>query len=190
MSAFDADSDLREDLAFRLMSRSFVRLFWRSALFEQTLTWLRAHGYHVALLDASAWTREADLHRDIAAALDFPDYYGHNLDALNDCLRDVAAGAYGTEAGATGFVLAFAGYDAFAAHCPREAQIVLDIVADRARHAMLTGHRICCLVQSNDPDIRFEPVGAMPALWNDAEWLDSRRQPGSGSGFGSGFGSE
>jgi hypothetical protein len=54
---------------------------------------------------------------------------------------------------------------------------VLDIIADRARTAMLTGHRICCLVQSNDPNIRLEPVAAMSVLWNDAEWLDNRRRP-------------
>ncbi len=35
-------------------------------------------------VDASGWTTEQDLHRDIAAALDFPDYYGRNLDALNE----------------------------------------------------------------------------------------------------------
>jgi hypothetical protein len=175
MSAFNPDGDLRGDEGFLLLvSNSFVRLFWRAALFEQTVTWLRGHGYHVARLDASAWTREADMHRDIAALFGFPDYYGHNLDALNDCLGDFA---FGTDAGAAGFVLAFTGYDVFAAHCPREAQIVLDIVADLARRAMLTGHRVCCLVQSNDPEIRFEPVGAMPVLWNDEEWLDSRRRP-------------
>jgi len=38
----------------------------------------------VAILDASGWHAGADMHRDIAAALDFPDYYGNNLDALND----------------------------------------------------------------------------------------------------------
>ncbi len=27
-----------------------------------------------------------ELHRAIAAALSFPDWYGHNLDALHDCL--------------------------------------------------------------------------------------------------------
>lgn len=30
-----------------------------------------------------------DLHRYLAAALDFPDYYGMNLDALYDCLTDI-----------------------------------------------------------------------------------------------------
>lgn len=168
-------------MALRLMSNSFVRLFWRVELFEQALASLTEHGYDVARLDASAWTQASDLHRDIAAALDFPDYYGHNLDALNDCLRDVVAGDYGADASAAGFILAFTGYDKFAAHCPREANVVLDIIADQARRALLSGYRVCCLVQSDDPGIEFEPVGAMPVMWNDAEWLDSRRRPDAGS---------
>ncbi|HEU5429059.1 MAG TPA: barstar family protein [Actinocrinis sp.] len=176
MSTADPHGDPRDDVALRLMYNSFVRLFWRIELFEQAVASLIEHRYDVVRLDASAWTQESDLHRDIAAALDFPDYYGHNLDALNDCLRDVVAGEYGTDSSAAGFVLAFTGYDKFAARCPREAQIVLDIVADQARRALLTGHRVCCLVQSDDPAIRFEPVGAMPVMWNDAEWLDSNRQ--------------
>ena len=28
------------------------------------------------------------MHRALADLLDFPDYYGNNLDALNDCLTD------------------------------------------------------------------------------------------------------
>lgn len=30
-----------------------------------------------------------ELHARIAAALSFPDWYGHNLDALMDCLTDL-----------------------------------------------------------------------------------------------------
>ncbi len=73
--------------------------------------------------------------------------------------------------------MVFTGYDKFVAHCPHGAQATLDIFADQARGAALFGHRMCCLVQSDDPNIRFEPVGAMPVLWNDAEWLDSKRHP-------------
>ena len=32
------------------------------------------------------------------------------------------------------------------------------------------------LVQSRDPDLRFDPVGATPVVWNDAEWLDASRR--------------
>lgn len=109
-------------------------------------------------------------------ALNFPDYFGRNLDALNDCMRDVASGDYGWDADAnTGLVIVLRAFEAFTAVDPRTAQNMLDIFADQARCAILIGHRIICLVQSNDPRLAFEPVGAMPVMWNDAEWLSSNR---------------
>ncbi|MEV5576382.1 barstar family protein [Spirillospora sp. NPDC052269] len=176
MSAFDPDQDLSQDVAFRLMAASFVRLFWRQALLEEAIDWLLDHGYQVVRLDASAWEREQDMHMAIAKALDFPDYYGRSLDALNDCLGDVASFEYGARRDATGLVFAFTGYDQFTARFPRTAQVVLDIIADQARGAALLGHRMCCLVQTGDPNTRFDPVGAMPVTWNDAESLDSKRR--------------
>jgi hypothetical protein len=178
MAAFDLEVDARR-LDFRLARISAVTLFWRPALIDEATDWLRQQGYTIAAFDASTWASDNDLHRDISAALDFPDYYGKNLDALNDCLRDVVNYEYGTTRQATGLVLTFSAYDAFASRHPRTAQIVLDIVADQARCAMLTGHRMLCLVQCRDPDITFDPVGATPVAWNHAEWLDSQRRPGS-----------
>lgn len=40
-------------------------------------------------LSAAGWHSAADAHRALAAGLSFPDYYGHNLDALHDCLTDL-----------------------------------------------------------------------------------------------------
>lgn len=177
MVAFDPDADLTDDLAFQLLSTAPVTLFWKRDVLEETITWLRSHGYQIVVLDASTWSTEADLHRDMAAALHFPDYYGRNLDALNDCFRDVVAQSYGWAPDATGLVLAFLGYDAFAQRFPSAGEIVLDILADHSRAAALVGRRLIGLVQSNDPDIEFEPVGATPVTWNDAEWLESRRHP-------------
>jgi len=177
MEAFDPETDLGQDRAFRLLINTSVTLFWRRQILEETTAWLNAHGYQVTQIDAAHWSTEHDLHRDIAAALSFPDYYGHNLDALNDCMRDVVSQDYGWAPNTTGLALVFTGYDAFAAHCPRAAQVVLDITADHSRTAALFGHHLMCLVQSNDPDIRFEPVGATAVAWNDAEWLDSKRRP-------------
>jgi hypothetical protein len=176
VAAFDPDGELGEDLALRLMQNTFVTLYRRTALLDQATGWLEGHGYQVTRLDAAGWASEADLHRDVARALDFPDYYGRNLDALNDCLRDVVDGQYGWDARTAGLVVVFTGYDAFARCCPRAAYAVLDILAGRARSALLFGRRVLCLVQSGDPELRFDPVGAVPVLWNDAEWLDANRR--------------
>jgi hypothetical protein len=178
VAVFDLEVDARR-LDFLLVRNSVVTLFWRTSLFAEATNWMRQNGYTTVSLDASTWQSDDDLHRDIAAALGFPDYYGKNLDALNDCLRDVVGYEYGTTREATGLAITFAGYDTFARRRPRTAQIVLDIVADQARRAMLTGHRMLGLVQSGDPNITFEPVGATPVIWNHAEWLDAKRQPGS-----------
>lgn len=31
----------------------------------------------------------AEAHKELKASLNFPDYYGENLDALNDCLSEI-----------------------------------------------------------------------------------------------------
>lgn len=49
-----------------------------------------------------------------------------------------------------------------------------DTFADQARCAILIGNRTTGLVQSDDPQLCFGPVGAMPVTWDDAELLDSK----------------
>lgn len=41
------------------------------------------------IIDCTAIHSPEELHRAIAAALSFPDWYGHNLDALYDCLTSL-----------------------------------------------------------------------------------------------------
>ncbi|QXE36412.1 barstar family protein [Streptomyces sp. GMY02] len=158
------------------MTNTFVTLFWRKRLLTQAVERLEDRGFRVIRLEAGQWNTERDMHHAMAAALDFPDYYGRNLDALNDCLGDVACyGGYDDAPEGTGLVLVFTDYDRFAATCPRAAQVVLDIIADQARQAAVLQRRFFSLVHSNDANIKFEPVGAMPVMWNSDEWLDANR---------------
>ncbi|WP_432106228.1 barstar family protein [Streptomyces sp. bgisy091] len=158
------------------MINTFVTLFWRKRLLTEATERLEERGFRVIRLEAGQWNTERDMHRAMAIALDFPDYYGHNLDAFNDCLGDVACyGGYDDAPEGAGLVLAFTDYDRFATTCPRAAQVVLDIIADQARQAAVLRRRLICLVQSNDPQLQFEPVGAMPVMWNSDEWANSKR---------------
>jgi Barstar (barnase inhibitor) len=175
VAAWDPDAEITHPVDFRLVRNTFVTMFWRSSLLDETIEWPRSRGYDVVEFDAASWASAAEMLDEVAAGLEFPDYFGRNLDALNDCMRDVASGDYGWHADATGLVVALRGFDAFASVDRGTAQILLDIFADQARCAILIGNRIICLVQSNDPQLSFKPVGAMPVVWNDAEWLDSKR---------------
>ena len=41
------------------------------------------------IIDCAAIPDKVAMHRALAEALAFPDYYGNNLDALYDCLSDI-----------------------------------------------------------------------------------------------------
>lgn len=41
-------------------------------------------------IDCRGLVPRSDLHRAFADALAFPDHYGNNLDALHDCLTEIA----------------------------------------------------------------------------------------------------
>lgn len=51
------------------------------------------HQCVVRWIRAQSMRSEAELHSEIAAALQFPSYYGRNWHALRDCLRDLAWGS-------------------------------------------------------------------------------------------------
>ena len=160
VATWDVDAETTHPVDFRLVHNTFVTMFWRSSLLDETVGWLRSHAYRVVEFDAGSWSSDADMYDDVALALNFPDYFGRNLDALNDCMRDVASGDYAWDADAnTGLVIVLRAFDAFTGVDRRTAQNMLDIFADQARCAILIGHRIICLVQSNDPRLAFEPGG-------------------------------
>jgi len=163
VASWDADD-------LRLVSNTFVTMFWRTSLLDDTVDRLRSRRYDVVEFDAGSWASRADMYDDLAERFDFPDYFGRNLNALNDCMGDI-----GWDDDATGLVIVLRSFDAFAAVDRGTAQSMLDIFARQARRAILFGNRIICLVQSNDPQLSFETVGAMPVLWNDAEWANFRR---------------
>lgn len=120
---------------------------------------LESYGYCCPAFDCSEWTSEAAMHQAFASVLEFPGYYGHNLNALNDCLGDLDI----PEAG--GVALVLWRFDQFTRLVPDCAWQVLDIIANAAWIAGLYGQRLLGLVQSDDPELRFAPVGARPVRW-------------------------
>jgi hypothetical protein len=164
------------DLGYFLMRDSPVTLYHRSELLTEVLAQLRGLGYYGIEVDASQWTQEADI-RALGDALAFPNFQGTSLDAFHDHMRDVATHEYGTDPQATGTVLVLRGYDHFAQRCPYPARCVLSSFVHAARMALLFGHRMICLVQSDDPDTEFLGLETTSARWNDAEVSRVSRHP-------------
>ena len=164
-------------LDFFLMRDSVVTLFWREDLFDEALSELRNLGYKVITLESEVFPDVEALLVAIGRALNFPDYFGRNLDALNDCLRDVATFDYGSDPDSTGTVMSFRHYDRIVKLGRDGAEAILDIFTDRARDGLLFGHRMMVLVQTDDPNLSLGPLGAQHAQWNEQEWMDITRHP-------------
>ncbi|WP_291377463.1 barstar family protein [Demequina sp.] len=175
MAAFDLEALTTHPLDYRLSGGPV--LFWSLEVLQESTEWLSAHGYDVVTLPVSDWGDASRMHDDVSRALNFPSYYGRNLDALNDCMSDVAVGDYGSSPSATGLVLALTGFDRFVRDDRATAHTVLEIVTGQARVAMSFGRRFLFLIQSDDPDITLDPVGAVHVGWNGREWLTVARHP-------------
>ncbi|HEV3213004.1 MAG TPA: barstar family protein [Acidimicrobiales bacterium] len=159
-----------------LIRDGFVRLILSPDVFGEAIDYLVESGYNVIERDASSWRTTADCLDSLSEALDLP-MTGQSLDGFNDWMRSVALYEFGANANDTGTVLALRRYDRFAVRETRTARIVLEIFADCARVGSLVGHRMLCLLQSDDADLYFEPVGATPVSWHRGKRQEARPDP-------------
>lgn len=163
-----------ERLDWKLLERGAVALYHKPSVLSQDLAWFRQQRYVIHELDALAWASPAEFHADAQRVLGFPSYYANNLASWIDCLAELPV------PDESGMAIVFRRYDTFARSQPPLAQTILDSIETTSRRFMLTGRRLLALVQSDDPRIRFERVGAVPVTWNPREWLDSDRGVGRG----------
>lgn len=169
MAAFSTDQSEWQRLDLRLLQNSPVALYFRPEGLNEDIAWLRGEGYQTDEFDCTTWHAESDFHADIAARLAFPDYYGCNLNAFNDCIKDIEVPNRG------GRAIVFRRFNLFAQREPRTAQFILDIMASASWYCLLFGRRLLTIVQSDDPCIAFDGIGAHPVMWNPRECMNKSR---------------
>ena len=143
-------------LDWQLMQNGAVTLYFQTGILEEDLAWLREHDYRIETIDCRDL---AGFRHQMSRVLKFKEQFGYdewtgNLNALND--------AFGLDFEG-GLVLCFIRYDVLKAASPDLAQGVLDILESNSRDHLLFGRRLLALVQSDDPRIHFEPLGARAA---------------------------
>lgn len=84
-------------------------------------------GFVLARADLAGCTDKPEFLRRIAAALQFPDWFGHNWDALADCLSDMAW------LPAAGYVIILEHADGFRVAAEADFLTALEIFEDVAR---------------------------------------------------------
>jgi RNAse (barnase) inhibitor barstar len=158
-----------DDFDYVLMRDGALSLFHKPSALQAAISWFQERLYDVRILDAHTWQQGADFHSDVARVLNFPDYKGNSLDALNDFVTDMDIPAN------AGMVVVFLHFDAFLTRHPKLAISVMDIFADATWYFLVQGKKLLILLQSDKPDIQLKPVGCRYAVWHPGEWLNKDR---------------
>lgn len=157
-------------LEYQLLNLGCVMLYHNPSLMEQHSSSLVRTGWQFKEIYSAETGTADEFYDQVAQGLKFPDYFGRNLDAFRDCMRDIAFPESGRLA------LGLMRFDVVAHHDAGFAHHVLDILARSERSKLMEGKRILFMVQSDDPDLNFPTVGGRPVLWNFEEWLNSKRK--------------
>lgn len=80
--------------------------------------------FAVAVLEGTAAGTRAEFFQEFARALRFPDYFGHNWDAVYDCLTDLSW------LPAAGYVLVLDGFGQLATNEPEQWEIGLKVLRE------------------------------------------------------------
>ena len=163
----------RERLDWLLFQNGGVVLYHKQQIMTEHIAWLMREGYQLRELDAYGWKDARAFHEDVKRVFQFPSHYSSNLASLVDALSELEIPPGGAIA------VQMRRYDRFAKAEPHLAWSVLDALETTSRRLLLTGRRLLTLVQSDDPRIKFERVGAMPVNWNPREWLETDRGIGN-----------
>lgn len=156
-------------LDYQLLLNGAISLYFSESILQDDCTWLKEHGYKVRGMDASNWRSEQNFHDDVKRILEFPEYYGKNMDAFNDCLSDLEISMDG------GFAIAFLHFDEFYDALPERAHAVLDIIETNSRRFLITGQRLLGLIQTSNPRAVYHHLGCNSADWNPRERMPRHR---------------
>jgi RNAse (barnase) inhibitor barstar len=165
MAVFQKNPDEWQRLDWRILQNGWTSLYWQQSILDNDLDWFKKENYNIVDFDCTKWTDTNQIHKDLKNLLGFPDYYGGNFNALNDCLSDL-------EIIETGLIIIFRHFQIVDEDI---AYSLLDIFARNSRLHNLFGKRLLTLVQVDNPKFEIKAVGSYEVLWNGAEWLNSKR---------------
>lgn len=149
-----------------------VALYSSQIYMDEDIAKLADEDFDIRNFHASAWKDKDSLHDDLVEQLNLPNYYGRNLHALDDCLRDIPIPDSG------GLALAFRDYDQFFAYSPGQARGILDVLTSGSRLLQCFGKTLLVMIHTNDADFdrKLGPLGAISAQWNSRQFLRKDRE--------------
>ena len=103
-------------------------------------------GWGFAHVDGWTHQDKAELLTEMGQAFDFPDHYGHNFDALADCLSDIGQHVDGT-------VLLWDGWGTLARSDPQAFSVALSVLGGRVNADRGTPFAVLLRGEGPDPSL-------------------------------------
>ena len=163
--------DKDENLDWLIIRDGPIVKYFSSDILEEDLKALEDMKYQIIDLSTASWTL-GNAHKKIRKGFGFPDYYGENRAAFEDCLDDMF------DKGCRGLVIALRHFDEFYYQNKDFSESILDGIANIAWTWLLAGQRLIGIVQSDNPDLEIGKIGSKEPGWNGKEWFDADRRGG------------
>lgn len=142
--------------------------YYKNAILDEDVNWFIENRFDVFDIDVKNWNNK-NFHKYLKSHLNFPDYYGENLDAFDDCLSDMFNPKY------NGVVIVFRQIDEFLNNDYNSAIAILDIIAKESRVWLIDGQKLIALIQSKEPNLELPELGGTSPRWNSTEWMNDSR---------------
>lgn len=115
------------------------------------------HGFRMTTIDCRDCAQKADLLDRIAVSLAFPDWFGHNWDALADCLDDLA-----WLPSAPGQVIVITHLQALEARSPEDLRTAKEIFAETAERSKTSQSPLWVFVELTTAAHQAAPIAPHP----------------------------
>jgi len=155
----------KNDLVVTLLQSNSITLYYKREFLDKDVLLLKENGFQITVFNCSSWSNSEEFYYDFALEMDFPKYFGKNLDAFDECMGEIFH-KNGKER-----VLVFLNFDKFLKTNEKISLNILDIFKKRSRNALVNGSKLITLLQTDDPAIDIKGV-----KWNSDERSFEKRE--------------
>jgi RNAse (barnase) inhibitor barstar len=146
-----------------ILRKGPISLYHQTEFLDQDINWFIENGYKVYQADCREWSSLEKFHESVSELLDFPSYYGSNLDGFEDCLCELDLNVK------RGGLIVLLNFEFFAYKFPNKSTIIVDILANVSRLYLIDNIKLITLIQTNDKNLSFPPIGCMNVGVNQKE---------------------
>ncbi len=157
------------DLDMLILKNGSIVMYHNTVILEEDIKWFEKSRYEILDINVQNWNSK-NFHKKVKENFNFPDYYGENMNAFEDCLSDLLNKKY------RGLLIVLRNIDIIAEQDRNLTEGFLGIISSISRRWLLYSQFLIGAIQSNDPDIHFGTLGGEKPLWNSDEWFDEDRR--------------